>query len=343
MTGRLQEPHSRWRLRESLDRLAVSYDATARAIDTFTRATQAYDPHSTRRGAADRLRCAADWVAGRWDWARILWFAVTLLLTGSFLAWISLAIARRFVPGPVPVVLAAAPGVLVALTLGGTAHGLARTPVRTGTRSWLFAIALTGWAGWMATWLIGVDDLVVWFAAATAVLSAAVAGAAFLAASQPATTPPRQVLSRVRPARPPWRLLARQRAAQRRLRRHAGRWSIAAHACGLAVGGSPPAAAALNRLLSEGAPGELPVQDADAFPIQLLATLVRYQPDPLGARLRAASARLLPYQAHAIAPPNRRTRLWPPSTSTARSTYRTWPAAICTTASSATVPERSRP
>src|SRR5581483_9253503 len=207
MTASATEPYSRWRLRESLDRLAVSYDATARAIDTFTRATHGYDPHSTRRGAADRLRSAADWVAGRRGWARIAWFAATLLLTGSFLAWISLAIARRFVPGPVPVVLAVAPGVLVTLTLGGTAHALARAPSRTGARSWLFSIALAGWTGWMATWLIGVDDLVVWFAVATAVLSAAVAGAAFLAASQPASTPPRPVLTRVRPARPPRRLL----------------------------------------------------------------------------------------------------------------------------------------
>lgn len=342
MTVPATEPYSRWRLRESLDRLAVSYDATARAIDTFTRAAQGYDPHSTRRGAADRLRSAADWMTSRRDWARILWFAATLLLTGSFLVWISPAIVRRFIPGPVPVVLAAAPGLLVTLTLAGTAAGLARAPFRTGSRSWLFAIALTGWAGWVATWLIGVADLAVWFATAAAVLSAAVAGAAFLAASQSAAAPARHVLTRVRPAQPPRRLLARQRAAQKRLRRHAGRWSIAAHACGLAVGGSPLAVAALNRLLSEGVPGELPVQDTDAFPIQLLTTLVRYQPDPLGARLRAASARLLPFQAQSIAPSDRSTRLWLPSTSTTRSRHRTSQATTSSSVRILVVPERSR-
>ena len=66
--------------------------------------------------------------------------------------------------------------------------------------------------------------------------------------------------------------------------------------------------AALNRLLSEGAPAELPVQDTDAFHMQILTTLVRYQPGLLGARLRAASARLLPHQAQSIALPDRSTR-----------------------------------
>jgi len=205
-------------------------------------------------------------------------------------------------------VLAAAPGALVTLTLGGTAAGLVRAPFRVGSRSWPFAIALAGCAAWVATWLIGVASLATWFAIATAVLSAAVAGTAFLAASQPAAAPPRHVLTRVRPPRPPRRLLARQRVAQKRLRRHADRWSSAAHACGLAVGGSPPVVAALNRLLSEGAPAELPVQDTDAFHMQILTTLVRYQPGLLGARLRAASARLLPHQAQSIALPDRSTR-----------------------------------
>lgn len=307
MTAPAPAPYSRWRLREGLDRLAVSYDAAAQAIDTLTRAAQGYDPHSAPDGAMDRLRSAVRRVAGRRGWARVLWFAATLLLTGSFLAWISLAIVRRFIPGPVPIALAVVPGVLATLTLAGTA-GLVRVPFRAGSRSWPFAIALAGCAAWMATWLIGVAGLATWFATAAAVLSAAVAGAAFLAASRPAASPSRHIPIRVRPARPRRRLLARQRAAQKRLCRHADRWSHAAHACGLAVGGSPPVEVALNRLLTAGTLGELPVQDVNAFHMQILTTLVRYHPGPLHARLRAASDRLVPSPARSIALSDRSTQ-----------------------------------
>jgi hypothetical protein len=328
MTPRLPEPHSRWRLRERLDRLGVSYDAAARAIDVFARAVQGYDPRSPCSGAA-RIRAAARRMAGSRGWLHVFWFTATLLLAGALLSWISLAIVRRFIPGPVPVVLAVAPGVLVTLTLAGTAAGLARAPVRNASRSWPFAIALAGSAAWVATWLIGVADLAMWFSVGTAVLSAAVTGAAFLAASQPAPRPAGRDPAPARPPRPPRRLLTRQQRARWRLRRHAKRWSSAAHTCGLEADGSTPAGEALNRLLSTGTLGDLPVRDLDAFQVQMLTTLLRYQPDPLESRLRAASERLLPIPAQSIALADRSIRLWPPSTSTATSTHGTSPAAIC--------------
>lgn len=308
MTPRAPEPHSRWRLREKLDHLAVSYDAATEAIDTFARATQDYDPYSARPGAAARLRAGLRQIADSRGWLRVFWFTATLLLASAFLAWISLAIVRRFIPGPVPVVLAAAPGALVALTLGGTAAGVARAPLRNGSRFWPFAIALAGCAAWVATWLIGVAGVEIWFGVGTAVLSAAVTGAAFLAASQSEPRPTGRDPVRARPPRPPRRLLAHQRAAQQRLRGHEERWSSAAHTCGLAADGSAPAEEALNRLLSTGTLGELPVQDVDTFHIQMLTTLLRYQPGPLVARLRAASERLLPTPAQSIAIPDRSIR-----------------------------------
>jgi len=300
VTPRAPEPHSRWRLREKVDQLAASYDTAAAAIDAFVRAAQDYDAHSARPGAAARLRLRARQMAGSRGWLRVFWFIATLLLAGAFLAWISLAIVRRFIPGPVPVVLAAAPGVLVALTLGGTAAGLTRAPLRNGSRSWSFAIALAGCAAWVAIWLIGVAGVETWFGVGTAVLSAAVTGAAFLAASQPTAQPPELDPAPPRPSRPPRRLLARQQTAQKRMRGHEERWSRAAHACGRAAGGSAPAEEALNRLLSTGTLGELPVQDLDAFHVQMLTTLLRYQPGPLVARLRAAGKRLLPTPAQSI-------------------------------------------
>jgi hypothetical protein len=329
MTSQQLEPHSRWRLREKLDRLGESYDAAAEAIDAFARAAQDYDSHSAQPGAAARLRAAARRVAGSRCWPGTFWFAATLLLVGSFLAWISLAILRRFIPDPIPVALAAAPGVLVTLTLGGTAARLAhspfprragsswetrspqhetRTPTTAAGRAWPFAIALTGCAAWIAAWLIGVAGVAAWFAIGTAVLSASVTGAAFVAASQPAMRQAGRNLARARPAAPSRRLLASQQTAEQRLRRHAAQWSSATHAGGLAAAGSAPVEAALNQLLTTGTLGDMPVQDMDAFHTQMLTTLLRFQPDPLRARLRAASERLPPYPTQPIATPDRSTR-----------------------------------
>jgi len=118
MTPRAPEPHSRWRLRERLDRLAVSYDAAAGAIDVFARAVQDYDPDRARPALTARVRAAIRRLAGTHGWPRIIWFTATLLLAGSFLAWISLAIVRRFVLGPVPAGPAAVPGVLPPVRIG---------------------------------------------------------------------------------------------------------------------------------------------------------------------------------------------------------------------------------
>jgi hypothetical protein len=304
MTPRAPEPHSRWRLRERLDRLAVSYDAAAGAIDVFARAVQDYDPDRARPALTARVRAAIRRLAGTHGWPRIIWFTATLLLAGSFLAWISLAIVRRFVLGPVPAGPAAVPGVLVTLTLAGTAAALAGAPSYRGYRSWPFAIALAGCAAWVATWLIGVVGAAAWFAAITAVLAAAVTGAAFLVASQLPARPPGSYPTRAR-SRPPRRLLARQRAAQQQLRGHAARWSGAAHACGLALGGSAEAEDAMNQLLTTGSLSEMTGLGLEVFHIQVLTTLLRYQPDALRVRLQAASERLQADPVYSIATPDR--------------------------------------
>jgi hypothetical protein len=315
MTAPQLEPHSRWRLRDRLDRLAKSYDAAASAIDAFTRAAQGYDPCTPRTRTAARLWATTRRQTTRRAWSRILWFTATLLLAGFLLAWISLDIMREFIPGPVPTALAAAPGLLLTLALGGTAIlGSAPVPaerrswrntqhsreVRVGpaldpVRSWPFAITLTGCAAWITTWLAGVAAIPVWFALTTGILSSAVTGAAFLAAGR-ATTPraDTELDHEPRLPAPSRRLLARQQTAQRRLREHAGLWSSAAHACGLTASGSAEAAVALNRLLTTGELGDLPGEGLDAFHTQMLVTLYRQQPGPLNAQLGAASARLLP-------------------------------------------------
>lgn len=316
MTSQQIEPHARWKLRKSLDELADSYDAAAAAIDAFTRAAHGYDPAMPRPGAIARLRAAMHHGVARRGWARTLWFAATFLLAASFLGWISQQIMRQFIPGPIPAALALAPGVLLALALGGTARLLADgrysargrflrqaspprppagSPVSAAGRPWLFAVVLSGCAAWIATWLIGVADIPVGPAVACAALSAAVGAAAFVAAGLPAPTeaagPP---VRDPRPGAPPRRLLAREQAAQQGLREHARQWSTVARACGLALEGSMEAEAALNRLLSTGELGDMPAEGLDTFHTQMLVTLLRYAPDTLRTPLRAASQRLLP-------------------------------------------------
>jgi hypothetical protein len=315
MTSRPAEPHTRWRLRTSLDELADSYDSAAAAIDAFTRTAHGYDPALLRPGAVARLRAAVRRGVARRGWARTLWFAATFLLAASFLGWISQEILRRFIPGSIPAVLATTPGVLLSLALGGTARLLADGsffagapgpqqtlprrsaggPGRDAGRVWLFVVVLTGCAAWIATWLIGVAGIPAWPAVACAALSAAVGAAAFVAAGL--TGPPQAgayPVPGLRPGAPPRRLRAREETAQQRLREHARQWSTVARACGLALGGSAEAEGALNRLLSTGQLGDIPAEGMDTFHTQVLVTLLRYEPDRLRAQLRAASQRLLP-------------------------------------------------
>lgn len=330
MTSQQPEPHIRWRLRESLDDLALSYDSAASAIDAFIRSAYAFDPTTPRPGAVARFRTATCRGVARHGWSRILWFAATLLLASWFLGWISVGILRRFIPGPIPSGLAVAPGVLLTLAVAGTAALLVSTPLSDAARrpqepsfswpppdgpvpgSWricLLAVVLAGCAAWITTWLVGVAGIPVWFAVTAAALSAAVMAAAFAAAGRPAMSKASTGAARgPGPARPPRRLLARQQAAQQRLRGHARQWSSVAHACGLTLGGSAEGESALNRLLNTGELGDMPAEGLNTFHTQMLVTLLRYQPSPLMAQLRTASQRLLPDEIQPLPATDRNTR-----------------------------------
>lgn len=327
MTARQPQPHSRWKLRDSTDRLAHSYDAAATAIDAFMRASEGYDPYAPRPNAAARIRDAARQVGSR-RWARLLWLTAILLMAGFLLAWISRAILLEFMPGPVPAAAAVAPGLLLALSVGCTAL-LAGAPAASAARSrrytqsqptalasparsiavgWPFLVSLAGCAVWVTVWLAEVVIIPVWSAATTGIVSSAVTGAALLTASRPLTSRPSTGPARTAgPAAPPRRLLARQQTAQKRLRAHTGLWSSAAQACGLAFSGSAGAVEALNHLLATGELGAIPGEEMDAFHTQLLVTLRQHQPGPLGDRLGVASARLTP-PAHQLLPADRSTR-----------------------------------
>src|SRR5204862_5074156 len=101
-------PHTRWLIRESIDRLAASYDAVTVAVDALTRS--AVLRSSAGDGPTIRQR-----ITGGRGWARTVWFGVATLLTGLFMAWISVRLVRHLsvAPGIVPVL----PGLLLALGL----------------------------------------------------------------------------------------------------------------------------------------------------------------------------------------------------------------------------------
>ena len=111
-------PHSRWLIRESIDRLAASYDAVTVAVDALTRS--AVLRSSAGDGPTIRQR-----ITGGRGWARTVWFGVATLLTGLFMAWISVRLVRHLsvAPGIVTVL----PGLLLALGLAVTASQAAKS------------------------------------------------------------------------------------------------------------------------------------------------------------------------------------------------------------------------
>jgi hypothetical protein len=299
------EPHSRWRLNENLHGLAASYDAADLAIDAFTRSSWRYDPR--RPPLTATLREGARSLIVRHGYPSTAWFAATCVLACASMAWISRLSLRKLLPDGVPAVVAMAPGVLLALALGGTAAlaagtiaAIRRDPSRERPHGvWpglLFAISLIAAVAWIATWLSSETGVTAWIAFGAAALAAGTTGAAFLAASLPSQTRaavPRPTI-RVPAALPSRRLLSRQRNAQEQLRGHTRNWGMAAQQCALAISGSATAEVALARLLTGGELGDLLTEDMENVHTQMLTALFRYRPGPLQARLQEASRRLLP-------------------------------------------------
>jgi hypothetical protein len=297
------EPHSRWRLRESLDLLAVTYDAAETAIDAFAGRAAGYDPLAAPPRAGVRLRtAAARWAASR-GLPVVFWFAAAASAAGVFMAWVSLRVIRHFIPAGPPAMLAVVPGLLLTSALAGTAALTAARLAARGTEpgSWvpvrraaiLLAVAVIACVAWIALWLVSLAGMAAWIALIAAALAVSALAVTFVAASAPRPPQAGSPLPGASPGRPPRRLLDQQRSAQKRLRQHARRWSRAARQCGVAVGGTAAAEAALARLLTSGDLGNLPVTGMDVFHTQILTTLGRYRPDPLGARLRDTSRRLV--------------------------------------------------
>ena len=103
------KPYSRWRLTDTLDQLAETYDAAASAVDAFSRSAFFYDPMAPRPTIRARARASLHAWGARRGWPRTAWFAVTSILAIGFMAWISMRILGKLAPGTPPAVVAMVP------------------------------------------------------------------------------------------------------------------------------------------------------------------------------------------------------------------------------------------
>jgi len=288
-------PHSRWLIRESIDRLAASHDAVTVAVDALTRS--AVLRSSAGDGPTIRQR-----ITGGRGWSRTIWFGAATLLTGLFMAWISVRLLRHL--SVAPDVVAVLPGLLLTLGLAVTARQAAKSlgrPSESGTSAavvpWtLLAAAAIGSFAWITLWLVLTTGTAAWAAVTGGVALVAAAAAGMLASARPAEAQPAVVTPNARPL--PRRLRAQRRRAQRRLRDHTRAWNLAAHQYGAAIDGSDEAADVLVRLLADDA--DPPLDGIDPYDTLILTALCKYRPAPLTASFDAAVRSLHDETPHSV-------------------------------------------
>jgi hypothetical protein len=293
-------PHSRWLVRDNVDRLAASHAEAARAISELHAAA---DVHRERSRAIRRVQPPLrQRLAMRRDWPQVTWFCGVLTVTTVFLGWVSVRLVVH--ETPLPVFAAALPGVLLALATGGAArfatHSIRRHADAgdAGVLLSLFplAAASVGVATWVSLWLVLTDGIPAWLAvifalAITLAVAVALMTGSYLGGSPvddaaPAGDTPV-------PGRSPRRLRVRHKRARGRLDNHTRQWTTAAHRYAVTVPGPGQPGKILARLLADEA-GGLSLDGLDPFDAMILSALRNYHPAVLSADLSLASAKLMP-------------------------------------------------
>ncbi len=294
-------PHSRWLVRENVNRLAASHAKAAEAISALQTAAVIHgDRGSTVRTFRQRM-------AMRRDWPQVIWFWVALLGTTLFLGWVSARLVARL--APVPVFAAVLPGVLLAVAAGGAARFAAYSVKRRGdvgpagiALSLIpFTAASCGVAAWVSLWLVmtsGTPTLaaVVFALCLTLAVAVALMTCSHLGGQPTGGTPADDdtvPLTDAAPVvrRPPRRLRARHKRARSRLDEHARHWTAAAHRYAVTVPSTGHPENVLASLLSDDME-RLPMDGLDPFDAMILCGLRDYHPAALAADLSAASAKL---------------------------------------------------
>jgi hypothetical protein len=294
-------PHSRWLVRDNVDRLAASHAEAAEAISGLHAAA---DVHRERSRAIRRVQPPLRHrLATRRDWPQVIWFCGVLAVTTVFLGWVSARLVTH--ETPLPVFAAALPGVLLAAAAGGAARFATHSIKRhadAGDAGILLpffplAAASVGVAIWVSLWLVLTDGTPAWIAvifalAITLAVAVALMTGSYLGGPPVDDAAPRAADTPV-PGQSPRRLRARHKRARGRLDNHTRQWMTAAHGYAATIPSAGQPEKILARLLADDAEG-LPLDGLDPFDAMILSALRNYHPAVLAADLSLASAKLMP-------------------------------------------------
>lgn len=291
-------PHSRWLVRENVNRLTASH---AKAADAICALHAAADIHR-ERGRGIRVRPPLrQRVAMRRDWPQVIWFCMVLLGVTLLLSWISARLVAHLVTAPGYV--AVLPGVLLAAATGGAArfatHSIRhrRDAGRAETLASLspLIVASAGVAAWASLWLVLTSGTPAWTAAVFAVGLALAVAVGLMTCSYLGGPPAGDIAPRIASAplarRTPRRLKARHVRARSLLDAHTRQWTAAAHRYAVTIPGAGHPGQLLVNLLA-GDVELLPMDGVDPFDAMILCGLRDYHPASLAADLRVASAKL---------------------------------------------------
>jgi hypothetical protein len=292
-------PHSRWLLRDTVDRLAASHAQAMAAISTLNTAAER---RRDRARAYPRIQPPLrQRIVARQNWLQTVWFGLVLVAAASFLSWISIRLIAHFAPAPVFV--AVIPGVLLAAAVGGAARytthsikGLADRGIRRVLpSSFALAAASAGVVTWITLWLVFTSSTPIWssviFAIALTVAAVvATVTCSFLEGPPRDNIPSSAAGTNIR-SQPPRHLRVRQRRARNRLDDHTRKWRTAAHRYAVMI----PDTGRLEEILAglvAGNDEHLPLDGLDPYDVMILSALRNYHPAKLAAGLDAASAKL---------------------------------------------------
>ena len=292
-------PHSRWFVREDVNRLAASHAKTAEAISALHTAA---DIHRDRGLAMRPVRPPfRQRMAMRRDWPQVIWFCLVLLGATLFLGWVSARLVARL--APVPVFVAALPGVLLAAAAGGAArfgtHSIKRRrnigPAGILPSLIPLTAASAGVAAWVSLWLVVTSDTPAWTAVVFALCLTLAVAVALMTSSYLGGPPAEYIAPRATSAsvaRPhPRRLRTRHRRARSRLDDHTRQWTAAVHRYAMTIPGIGHPEKVLASLLADDIE-RLPLDGLDPFDAMILCGLRDYHPAALAADLSVASAKL---------------------------------------------------
>jgi hypothetical protein len=299
MTSVAPAPHSRWLVRENVNRLAASHAEAARAISALDTAAEVHRHRiSAIRPTRPPLRQR---MAMRADWPQVIWFYLVLAALALFLGWVSSRLVAHFVP--TPAFAAALPGVLLAAAAGGAARfatysireraGIGRAGILPSVSPLIAASAAV--AAWVSLWLGIASGIPVWTAVVFGFGLALATTVALMTCSYlggpPVSAAAVQAAGTSTVRRPPRRLLARHRRARNRLDDHTRRWTAAAHQYAVTIPGPGQPQEILASLLAD-AGEHLSVDGLEPFDAMILCGLRDYHPAVLAANLSIASAKL---------------------------------------------------